>query len=395
MNHSAMFWIPLASALSAGIGLLVLAWVRLRAPEEDAVTLILTCCGAYAAGIGSALAIVAWVGDIAGPIIQALESGGAIGAAGHGALIGALAYLVFGFGVLYMAPVLNQWAWKLTDNEGLPCLKGWSSLLCLFGSMLCFALLLLVGYFLEKWYGDLAPFLILPLAALVPLCHYLLLPWLRYIRSPTLQLSASEILQNDPIRQRGIADIQRWLDGLVAERRFPRFHMRVQRGEMVNAFATGGVFRHLIVIGGGILEKMAVPEIKAIVAHEIAHVVRKDVLRMLPLLMLATVGYFALHLFYVTSLFHEGRFLVGCTLVCGYVGIFFVWIPQYFIRRSEYRADELAVKLLGDRQPLIEGLLKFAKLNDMHPDSGGGSHPSMNQRIAAIRQVPLPTDGAP
>ena len=394
MNDSAMFWIPLASALSAGIGLLVLAWVRLRAPEEDAVTLIWTYCGAYAAGIGSTIAIVAWVGDIAGSIIQALESGGAIGAAGRGALIGASFYLIFGLGILYIAPALNQWAWKLTDNERLPCLKGWSSLLCLFGSMLCFALLLLVGYLLEKWYGDLAPFLILPLAALVPLCYYMLLPWLRYIRSPTLQLSASEILRNDPIRQRGIADIQRWLDGLVAERRYPRFHMRVQRGGMVNAFATGGVFRHLIVIGGGILEKMAVPEIKAIVAHEIAHVVHKDVLRMLPFLMIATAGQFALHMFYVIPLFDEGRFLVGCTLVVGYAGVFYLLIPQYFMRRSEYRADELAVKLLGDRQPLIDGLLKFAELNDEDLDLRGGSHPSMNQRIAAIRQVPLPTDGA-
>ena len=115
---------------------------------------------------------------------------------------------------------------------------------------------------------------------------------------------------------------------------------------------------------------------------------------MLPFLMIATAGKFALHMFYVIPLFDEGRFLVGCTLVVGYAGVFYLLIPQYFMRRSEYRADELAVKLLGDRQPLIDGLLKFAELNDEDLDLRGGSHPSMNQRIAAIRQVPLPTDGA-
>ena len=390
MNPSAMFWIPLAGPLAAAIGLLVLVGIRLLAPRENAAAVIATYCGAYAAAVGSTFAIVVWTINTTRPTAAALEAGGAIDAALLGAAIGAALYFMLGFGALYLAPAFNRWAWRSTDTEESFWLKGWSLLLGLVGSALCFALFLLGGYFIETW--DLAPFLILPFVALIPFYQSLLLPWLRYIRSPTLQLSASEILQNDPVRRRGIADIQKWLDGLVAERRFPRFHMRVQRGDMVNAFATGGVFRHLIVIGGGILEKMAVSEIKAVVAHEVAHVVRKDVLRLLPYMALATVGHFATHLFYVGPLFNDGRFIIGCVLVGSYVAVFFLLIPQYFLRRAEYRADELAVKLLGDRQPLIEGLLKIAEFNGMHLDLTGVSHPSMNQRIAAIRQIDLPTD---
>ena len=393
MNPNAIFWIPLVGPLCAGLGFLVLAWVRLVAPKEHVVIAISTYCGAYAAGVGSTFAIAIWTIDLVRPFTDVLASGGAVDAALQGACIGALLYFILGFGGLYLTPALNRWAWKSTDSEESLWLKGWSLLLGLLASAFCFALVLLGIHFLETW--NLAPLLLLPFAALVPLYQSLLLPWLRYIRSPTLQLSASETLKDDPIRRRGVADIQSWLDRLAAERRFPRFHMRVQRGDMVNAFATGGVFRHLIVIGGGILEKMAVPEIKAIVAHEIAHVVRKDVLRLLPYLAVAMVGNFALHLFYIGPLFNEGRFVVGCLLVGGYVGIAFLLIPQFFLRRAEYRADELAVKLLGDRQPLIGGLRKLAELNNMNPDVVGMSHPSMNQRIAAIRQVPLPDARTP
>ena len=394
MNPSAMFWIPLAGPLAAGIGLLVLVGTRLLAPKENAAAAIVAYCGAYAAAVGSTFALVIWTFDMARPTTDALmAAGGAINAVLIGAYIGASLYFILGFGALYLAPAFARWAWKVTDNEESFWLKGWSLLLGLAGSALCFALFLLGSYYLEAW--NLAPLLVLPFVALIPLYQSLLLPWLRYIRSPTLQLSASEILQDDPTRRRGIADIQSWLDGLAAERRFPRFHMRVQRGEMVNAFAMGGVFRHLIVIGGGILQKMAVPEIKAVVAHEIAHVVHKDVLRLLPYMALATVGHFATHMLYVGPLFNEGRFVVGCILVGGYVAVFFLLIPQYFMRRAEYRADELAVKLLGDREPLIEGLLKIAEFNGMDLDLTGVSHPSMNQRIAAIRQIELPTDSAP
>lgn len=393
MNPMAMFWIPLVGPLGAGIGLIVLAWARLRAPKDSAAAVILTYCGAYAAGVGSTFAVAIWTIGLVRPITGALASGGAVDAALLGAYMGAMLYFIMGFGGLYLTPAFNRWAWKSTDKEESFWLKGWSLLLGLIASAACLAILVLVSHLLDAW--ELAPLLLLPLAALVPLYQSLLLPWLRYIRSPTLQLSASETLQNDPVRRRGVSDIQSWLDGLVAERRLPRFHMRVQRGELANAFATGGAFRHLIIIGGGILEKMAVPEMKAIVAHEVAHVVHKDVLRMLPYLMLATIGYFALHLFYIGPLFNDGRFVVGCGLVGGYVGIFFLLIPQFFQRRAEYRADELAVKLLGDRQSLIDGLLRLAELNNMNLDVVGMLHPSMNQRIAAIRKVSLPTDGAP
>ena len=79
-------------------------------------------------------------------------------------------------------------------------------------------------------------------------------------------------------------------------------------------------------------------------------------------------------------------------LVGLYGGIAFGLIPGYVMRRAEYGADKLAFKLLGERESLVQGLLRLAELTGQDVNYNSGTHPSISKRIDAIRKVALPTD---
>ena len=308
-----------------------------------------------------------------------------LGSAWTGMWFGILFYFVLGLTHIYIRPTLFHWACRLPNTEETTLLKVQTVLAGLFGSAVCFALIFMVFDYATAL--ELPLFIFAPLVAIVPLYEFMVLPWFRYFRSPSMQLSANEETNSE------LSEIQSWLEEIHATRRIPRFHMRIQQGDLLNALAMGGVFRHLIVIGGGLLKKMSALEIKGIIAHEIAHVARKDILlRLFPISVLGVTVYFVLFTHYIKPLFDEGSWFAGCTLMAIYLSMSLAVIPGYVMRRAEFGADKLAVELLGDREPLVKGLLKIAELTGQNLDYSSGTHPPMRKRIAAIRELPLPTD---
>ena len=89
---------------------------------------------------------------------------------------------------------------------------------------------------------------------------------------------------------------------------------------------------------------------------------RKDVsLRLLPASMLGSVACMILYLEHIQPLMDEGNHLAGLILVALSVTIAFGLIPGYVMRRAEYGADKLAVKLLGEAGTTRAGLVEVSR----------------------------------
>jgi len=178
-----------------------------------------------------------------------------------------------------------------------------------------------------------------------------------------------------------------------------------------NAFATGA-FKNsaLVAVSTGLLQSMTHEEIEAVLGHEIAHVANGDmvtltliqgVLNTFVVFLSRVIGYFVDNMlrskddqssgpgmgFYITSFVLD--------ILLGFVASMVV---AWFSRHREFRADEGAAQLMGNKQPMINAL---ARLNSLQAGTlpasvaamgitGGlgklfASHPPLEDRIAALQ----------
>ena len=218
-----------------------------------------------------------------------------------------------------------------------------------------------------------APWGVALLAAALHLYYPWVMPWFLYLRSQRL----------DPGK---FSEIHQWLDEQARRRAIPKFYLRVQAGGMVNALASGGVYRHFIVLGQGLLERLSVEHVKAILAHELGHVLNRDnTRRTLPVIGLCTI----LHALYLKEIAfeQEGPALLITAVA---VGMFVFWyvLPNYFGRRREFEADRRAVELIGDAEGVAQALEALAEVTETPLDNRGGwTHPPMGKRIEKIRKL--------
>ena len=250
----------------------------------------------------------------------------------------------------------------------------WTAVGFLIAGMLMWILLAWVE-FAGRW-ADLIELLSIIFAlALFPLYVMWALPWLLYHRSQTLD--AGEY-----------GDIYRWLDGLRAKRKLPKFLLRVHEGKMVNATVSGGIHRHFIVVGRGLLDQIPVEHLKAILAHELGHILNRDQMRGRVPLLCGTAVLFAIYLKYFTLELDTDLLRVASITV----GVVFFWyvLPGFWWRRWEYRADQRAAELMGDGEPLARALLKLSEINNINMDQWSLTHPPMRSRIETLRRLSAP-----
>ncbi len=272
-----------------------------------------------------------------------------------------------------------HWALHLPrERNQTPALRLRSVVWEMVGFAAGFAVLYLLGHY-ARGLGDLGVWLLLPVfAAAIPLYETLLLPWLRFLRAPHLTT-------------RNVADIDDWLDDVCRKRQIPRFHVKVQEGTLANAYAMGGLYRHLIVLGGGLLDSMTPSQIRAILAHEMAHVIRGDVPRLLLPIAIASGSCWLACVWHYASPLFATQTVSGVLSAAGIAAlsaaVFTIAIPGYFMRRMEYGADRLAVELLGNGDLLVDALRRLAALNGDPIRQGYWSHPSTLDRIKAIRNL--------
>ena len=225
--------------------------------------------------------------------------------------------------------------------------------------------------------GKAFAFLLVPLAAcLVPLYETLLMPWLQWWRSRKL-------------RDTPHAELDAWLAGLAQARRMPRFRVRIHAGQEKNAYATGGLFGNLVLVGGGLVTGMTTAQLKAVLAHEVAHVIRRDVLKLLAAVMVGATCYATVLVEFVNP--NVDHVAMGPLLGMAYAGfcapLAYIVLPGLLSRRLEYGADRLAAKLLDDPEQMIDALDRLCELRNVPYDKKSLTHPTANQRIDALRQL--------
>jgi heat shock protein HtpX len=184
-----------------------------------------------------------------------------------------------------------------------------------------------------------------------------------------------------------------------------------------NAFATGA-FKNsaLVAVSTGLLQSMNRDEVEAVLGHEVAHIANGDMVTMT--LIQGVVNTFVVFLarivgFFVDNMLRSkddqrssgnGIGYMVTVFVCEIVfGLLASIIVAWFSRQREFRADAGSAKLLGSSVPMQHAL---ARLGGLEPGAlpqnmaasgitgGGGwsalfsTHPPMEQRIAALQQLP-------
>ena len=302
--------------------------------------------------------------------------------AAYGAVAATTFYLTMRVALYGIGSILHRWSCRLPRETSDPL--GWlvfreACMMAAFATLL--ATMAVVSHLASS--QGLPMWAVLPLLfGLHPLYQAFGLPWLQYLRAPTLT-------------SRQLDGIEAWLDSIRRDRNLPRFRVRVQEGRLANAAATGGLGAHLIVIGGRLLDEMPRPMVEAVLAHEIAHVVKRHVPRtLLPLLALGGAFHVGIFVGVVVPLFDGDGFLAVAArpaLCAASAGLFLAYLPGLFMKKMEFQADRVAVEMLGDGKPLADALVKLGELNKQPLTARSWSHPTLQARIDAINALSVHT----
>lgn len=181
-----------------------------------------------------------------------------------------------------------------------------------------------------------------------------------------------------------------------------------------NAFATGwNRNAALVAVSEGLLSRFRPDEVKAVLAHEIAHIANGDMvtLSLIQGVINTFVMFFARIIGYVVDSFlrrdgDEGSvgwgYYIAVMVAEMFLGILASMIVMWFSRYREFRADAGAAALVG-KQPMIQALVRLKQEKEVHsslPESlqafglrtGGrmgwtqllASHPPLEDRIKAL-----------
>jgi len=173
-----------------------------------------------------------------------------------------------------------------------------------------------------------------------------------------------------------------------------------RRSRHSNAFFTGfGKFRKIVLLDT-LIQQLSVPELQAVLAHEIGHYKRGHIPKMLVFSAAATLAsFYALRLleqqpwFYEAFGFAPGLLAPALLLFVLLAGLVTFWFSPFtysWSRRYEYEADAFAADAMGDTQPMIQALRKLNEKNlsnlTPHPLYSGFyySHPTLLERETAL-----------
>lgn len=364
----------LAIGLSAAAGLAYVRWASSgrEAPRAlVAIATVASLCASFAI-LCIVWALVTWAAPQGGWFEPSYGS-----MAAAGAVLGATIFLAVRLIVAELVTSLCQWSCRIpreierTWREALT-----TTCLALAGTSAAMALVFVIGHAVSP-YG-LALWLFPFFVALFPLYETFVMPWVQYARAPNLRAAK-------------LSELDKWIEDLRDRRSLPKLRIRIQSGSFANAFAIGGLGAHLVVVGKGLVDSLSPTHLRAIVAHEIAHVARRDVPRLLlPLLVVGGT----LHAISVVKVSHplfatdEMWGVVMGTVVAGlFAGVFMIVLPGFFMRRMEFGADRLAAEMLGDGELLAQALERLSETTGQRLDEWSWSHPTLGARIAALRSA--------
>jgi STE24 endopeptidase len=174
-----------------------------------------------------------------------------------------------------------------------------------------------------------------------------------------------------------------------------------RRSSKSNAFFTGFGRNKRIALFDTLIENHTVPELVAVLAHEVGHYKKKHIPRNMIVSMLHTgVMLFLLSLFIRVPGLHEAFFMEDISVYAGLVFFGLLYSPietvlsvvmQMVSRKHEFEADRFAADTTGDPESMVSALKKLSadNLSNLTPHPFHVflhySHPPVLHRIRAIR----------
>lgn len=176
-----------------------------------------------------------------------------------------------------------------------------------------------------------------------------------------------------------------------------------KRSTKSNAYFAGFGKNKKIALFDTLIKKHSIPELVAILAHEIGHFKLKHILKTL-ILGILQMGI----IFYLLGLFMNNRDLFAAfgveetSVYLSFIFFSFLLSPlskliavgmAIFSRKNEFEADAFAARVTGDAKSLITALKTLSKdnLSNLTPHPFyvfiNYSHPPMIERIAALRSL--------
>jgi STE24 endopeptidase len=174
-----------------------------------------------------------------------------------------------------------------------------------------------------------------------------------------------------------------------------------KRSSHSNAYFTGFGKARRIVLFDTLVAQLSVPQLVAVLAHEIGHFKMKHILRMVLLSsVLIFMGFYFASILLPWPGLHESFFISKSDTATGLVILMLIsgpmtfWLAPLFnalSRKHEYEADAFAVRETGDPDGMEGALLRLGEKNlsnlTPHPwySAYHYSHPTLLERIRAIR----------
>ena len=201
----------------------------------------------------------------------------------------------------------------------------------------------------------------------------LLAPWFVLALTPRLTSSSEH------------AHLQAWFDDFMSRYDKTPVPVRVQDGTVYNAYVLWKPGRPFLVVGRPLLHHLSESELRAILAHEAAHLVRRDTVILVWVGLVAALVAAPVMQFVAWPLMTGGHPIAGAALFGLFNGGLLMFIGAH-MRRMEFRTDRLAVSMMQNRwEPLASALEKLAKFKRMPLDRTTLTHPSVSDRIARMR----------
>ncbi len=136
-----------------------------------------------------------------------------------------------------------------------------------------------------------------------------------------------------------------------------------------------------------LLRRLSLPEIRAVMAHEIGHAkLRHPVFNYL--LALSAGVFLIWSLLALVPILEQtglGDSVTGSVLIIGLDGIYIFTIFSFFLRRFEHQADMVAVALSGSPEPFAAALTRLGALNLVPDRKRSLTHPAIRTRLAWLQ----------
>lgn len=176
-----------------------------------------------------------------------------------------------------------------------------------------------------------------------------------------------------------------------------------KRSSKSNAFFTGFGKNKRVALYDTLIENHTVPELVAVLAHEIGHYKKKHIIKGMVISILQTgVLFFLLSVFLSEEALFDAFYMEKMSVYTGLIFFGMLYSPiemmlsifmQMSSRRHEYEADEYAATTTGKPGDMVSTLKKLSKdnLSNLTPHPFyvflNYSHPPVLQRIKAIRKL--------